>query len=205
MIVAVPNFAPMYASRARRVKTDRRDAQALMDVCRLGAYRPSHRVLETQRRVRPLLAVRDNLVRTRVRQVQLLLALLRREGLRPRPGQVANFAKRLDEVDTPLWLSELIAPVRVVMEVLNRELAELDRTLVEIVGDNPGSRGCAQRPASARSPRWPSSPPWTTFPASMEHTRFGPTSASYPRSSAPGSASKEGPSRRRAIPDSGGS
>lgn len=137
VIVADPNFAPMYASRTRRVKTDKRDAQALMDACRLGAYRPSHRVSETQRRVRALLAVRDNLVRTRVRQVQLLRALLRREGLRPRPGQVSNFARRLDEVDAPLWLRDLIAPVRTVMDVLNRELSDLDKTLVEIVGDNP--------------------------------------------------------------------
>jgi len=60
VLVADPNFAPMYASRTRRVKTDRRDAQALMDACRLGAYRPAHRVSEGQRRIRTLLAVRDS-------------------------------------------------------------------------------------------------------------------------------------------------
>ena len=37
VIVADPNYAPMYATRSRRVKIDRRDAQALMDACRLGA------------------------------------------------------------------------------------------------------------------------------------------------------------------------
>ena len=50
VIVADPNFAPMYATRSRRVKTDRRDAQALMDACRLGAYRPAHRTSDPQRR-----------------------------------------------------------------------------------------------------------------------------------------------------------
>src|SRR5262245_32900747 len=55
VIVADPNYAPMYAARSRRVKTDRRDAQALMDACRLGAYRPAHRTSETQRQVRALL------------------------------------------------------------------------------------------------------------------------------------------------------
>jgi transposase len=84
VIVADPNFAPMYATRSRRVKTDRRDAQALMDACRLGAYRGAHRTSEPQRRVRTLLTVRDNLVRTRVRQIQVVRALLRREGLRVR-------------------------------------------------------------------------------------------------------------------------
>jgi transposase len=31
VIVADPNFAPMYATRRRRTKTDRRDAHALME------------------------------------------------------------------------------------------------------------------------------------------------------------------------------
>lgn len=44
VIVADPNFAPMYATRSRRVKTDRRDARTLADALRLGAYRPAHRV-----------------------------------------------------------------------------------------------------------------------------------------------------------------
>jgi hypothetical protein len=137
VIIADPNFAPMYATRSRRVKTDRRDAQALMDACRLGAYRPAHRTSEPQRRVRTLLAVRDNLVRTRVRQVQLLRALLRREGPRPRSGQVSSFAKRLDEAEPPSWLRDLIAPVRVVMDTLNREMVRVDQAIVDITRKDP--------------------------------------------------------------------
>ena len=57
VVVADPNYAPMYAQRSRRVKTDRRDAQALAEACRLGAYRPAHRTSEEQRHVRALLAV----------------------------------------------------------------------------------------------------------------------------------------------------
>jgi transposase len=34
VVVADPNFAPMYATRTRRVKTDRRDARALAEACR---------------------------------------------------------------------------------------------------------------------------------------------------------------------------
>ena len=45
VIVADPNFAPMYATRSRRVKTDRRDARTLAGACRLGAYRRAHRAL----------------------------------------------------------------------------------------------------------------------------------------------------------------
>jgi transposase len=43
VIVADPNFTPMYATRSRRVKTDRRDARSLAEALRLGAYRAIHR------------------------------------------------------------------------------------------------------------------------------------------------------------------
>ena len=65
VIVADPNFAPMYATRTRKVKTDRRDARALAEACLLGAYRPAHRLSDPQRHVRGRLVVRDALVRTR--------------------------------------------------------------------------------------------------------------------------------------------
>jgi len=37
VLVADPNYAPMYATRSRRTKTDRRDARTLMDPCQTGA------------------------------------------------------------------------------------------------------------------------------------------------------------------------
>ena len=39
VIVADPNFMPMYGHRSRRVKTDRRDVAALADACQQGCYR----------------------------------------------------------------------------------------------------------------------------------------------------------------------
>jgi len=42
VIVADPNYAPMYAHRTRWVKTDRRDGRALAQACKLGVYRPAH-------------------------------------------------------------------------------------------------------------------------------------------------------------------
>ena len=68
VIVADPNFAPMYATRSRKVKTDRRDARALVEACLLGAYRPAHRLSDPQRHVRGRLLVRDALVRTRIQR-----------------------------------------------------------------------------------------------------------------------------------------
>jgi len=60
VVVADPNYAPMYAQRSRRVKTDKRDAQALAEACKLGAYRPAHRTSDEQCHVRALLTVRDS-------------------------------------------------------------------------------------------------------------------------------------------------
>ena len=76
VIVADPNFAPMYATLTRTIKTDRRGARALAEACRLGAYRPAHRLSDAQRHVRGRLTVRDALVRTRTVYISVIRALL---------------------------------------------------------------------------------------------------------------------------------
>lgn len=96
VVVADPNFAAMYATRSRRVKTDRRDAVTLADACRLGAYRPSHRASERQRHVRAELTVRDALVCTRVKCVAVVGALLRRHGVHLPSGNVDGFVARVE-------------------------------------------------------------------------------------------------------------
>src|SRR5262249_43706641 len=40
VVVADPNVAPMYATRTRKAKTDRRDDRALAEACLLGATGP---------------------------------------------------------------------------------------------------------------------------------------------------------------------
>ena len=80
VVVADPNYAPMYATRARRVKTDKRDARALAEALRLGAFHHAHRVSAHRRHIRAELAVRETLVRTRTRYISLSKALVRRDG-----------------------------------------------------------------------------------------------------------------------------
>ena len=140
VIVADPNYAPMYATRSRRVKTDRRDALALMDACRLGAFRPAHRTSETQRQVRALLTTRDTLVRTRSRLIQVLRALLRREGLRVRSGEAKTFARRMAEVERMPWLKSLTEPLCVTMESVNSELKAIEQGLQRIVESDENVR-----------------------------------------------------------------
>ena len=111
VIVADPNFAPMYAHRSRRIKTDRRDAHALAEACRLGAYRAAHRTSPTQRDVRALVGIRELLVRTRTRWIVHVRTLLRRDGLRLAPGRAELFVTRVNDVPVASRLATQIAPV----------------------------------------------------------------------------------------------
>src|SRR5881392_1199664 len=111
VIVADPNYAPMYATRARRVKTDRRDARTLMEACRAGTYRPAHRLSAARRHVRAELAVRDAVVRTRTRYVALAKALVRRDGLR-----------------VPSSAAERVGAHLAAIAAADQRLAELERT-----------------------------------------------------------------------------
>ncbi len=129
VIVADPNFAPMYATRTRKVKTDRRDARALADAGVLGAYRPAHRLSDPQRHVRGRLLIRDALVRTRTRYISLIRALLRQQGYRVPSGSAEAFATRVRALALPGPLLSLIAPLLAVMRPLNRQLVYSDATI----------------------------------------------------------------------------
>jgi transposase len=132
VIVADPNYAPMYGQRSRRVKTDRRDARALAEACRSGTYRAAHRASDERRHLRGQLAVREALVRTRTRYISLIRSLLRREGLRVRSGGAETFLERLTEVDLPDHLRQEIAPLLVVMGSLMKQIAREDRQVEEL-------------------------------------------------------------------------
>jgi transposase len=122
VIVADPNYAPMYAHRTRRVKTDRRDARALAEACRVKAYRRAHRAADDRRHVRGRLAVREALVQTRTKYISLVRALLRREGLRVRPGGSSSFVERVNDLQIPGPLQREIAPILRLMSPLNRQI-----------------------------------------------------------------------------------
>ena len=59
-VVADPNYAAMYGTRTRRIKTDRRDVAALAEGNRTGIYRPAARVSPAQRAIRQRLLVRSS-------------------------------------------------------------------------------------------------------------------------------------------------
>ncbi len=146
VIVADPNYAPMYATRSRRVKTDKRDARTLAEACRLGAYRPAHRTSETQRHVRAELAVREALVRTRARYVALAKALARRQGVRIAPGASARFLEHLDAVELPGPLGAELAPLVTLLRPLSEQIAAADARLAHLASGDPVVRRLMSAP-----------------------------------------------------------
>src|SRR5947209_4771784 len=133
VIVADPNFASMYATRSRKVKTDKRDARTLAEACRLGAYRPAHRTSDEQRHVRAQLAVREAMVRTRSRYISLVSTLLRRDGLRiHNSGYTPTFLKRLAQLDLSDSLRAEIAPLVLLLQSLNEQIKQADQQLAAL-------------------------------------------------------------------------
>jgi transposase len=111
VIVADPNFAPMYATRSRKIKTDKRDARTLCDACELGAYRKAHRSSEASRLLRKHLAVREVLVQTRSRTISLCRSLLRQDGVRVPTGSSTSFGKRVRALQLDPELLEAVEPL----------------------------------------------------------------------------------------------
>src|SRR5258708_4651629 len=72
VIVADPNYAAMYGSRSRKVKTDKRDVAALGEANRTGGYRRAHRVSSAALRLRQTPRVPRALVQLRGGAISLL-------------------------------------------------------------------------------------------------------------------------------------
>ena len=136
VVVADPNYAPMYSRRSRRVKTDRRDARALAEACRVGTYRPVHRASVAQRHVRGRLAVREALVQTRTRYISVMRALLRREGLRVRSGTAECFSERVEALNLPPGLLMEIEPLLDALTCVNRQIKTATAGILRIAREH---------------------------------------------------------------------
>jgi transposase len=165
VMVADPSFAAMYATRSKRVKTDKRDARTLCEALQLGAYREIHRASDAQRAVRAHLAVRDALVRTRTRYVAIIKAFVRREGLRIPSGDAEHTVAKLQALALPPHVLDELAPLMALWAPLNAEIAATDARLIAL----------AKHPVVARLQSMPSIGPVTAlaFVASLDDvTRF---------------------------------
>ncbi|MFO0579040.1 MAG: IS110 family transposase [Polyangia bacterium] len=131
VIVADPGFAPMYATRDKKIKTDKRDARTLAQAARLGAYKAAHRLSDAQRAVRTQVQVRQSLVQMRTKLINQIGAELLRYGYRVGTGAAEHFELRLSQVELEPELSSLLQPLVSMLAPLNERIDKLDKELGE--------------------------------------------------------------------------
>lgn len=129
VIVADPNYAPMYGARQRRIKTDTRDVAALAEACRLGIFRRAHRVTPAHRQVRQQLAVRRQLVRMRTGLISQLRALLRQDGFCLSSGSSTTVPDRVARLELPPSVRLVVTPVLDALTALAPVIATTTRAL----------------------------------------------------------------------------
>jgi len=137
VIVADPNYALMYGSRQRAIKTDRRDVAALGNACRLGIYRRAHRVSGAQRAERRRLRLRAQLIRVRTQAINLLRAQLRQEGYRLPSGASETVVPRLQTLRVAAELAADLAPLRTLLEALAPLIRTADREATRRAAADP--------------------------------------------------------------------
>jgi transposase len=137
VIVADPNYGPMYGTLRRRVKTDDRDVEALCEANRRGWYRAVHRVSRTQRTLRQRLGVRRQLVRLRSSLIAQLRAVLRQEGLRLPSGSTAAIDARLARLAVPPAVQAVLTPLLKALRALAPLMAAEDRALTAVAQADP--------------------------------------------------------------------
>jgi transposase len=136
VIVADPNYAPMYGELTRKVKTDRRDVMALAEANRRGWYRPAHRTSAAQRETRQVLRTRRLLVATRGSMVNLVRALLKQSGYRLSAGTCETVPARVERLGVPAVLADTLAPLCRQIARLTDEIRGLDGALKRRVAND---------------------------------------------------------------------
>lgn len=125
---------------ARRLKTDRRDAQILSEVsCRIDL--PSVHVPSRQARQRKTLCgMREALVEARTKLVNTVRGWLRAEGRRPRGGDIATFCARVRQLNGETPFPSYVERQLRTIDALHQEIADADRELAATAKTDPIAR-----------------------------------------------------------------
>jgi transposase len=86
--------------------------------------------------VQAQLNIRRELTETRTRAISLTRALVRGAGFRIRSGSTDSFLTRVAALDLPLGMTDTLAPMRRVIELLNTELTTADETFATHVAED---------------------------------------------------------------------
>lgn len=129
VIVADPNYAPMYGETTRRIKTDRRDVAALVEANRRGWFRVAHRTSAAQRETKQILRARRLLVQQRSGVISLVRSLLRQSGYRLGTGSATTVPARVARLAVTGALAETLQPLCDQVVTLTTALEALDQRL----------------------------------------------------------------------------
>jgi transposase len=130
VIIADPNYAPMYGELRRKVKTDRR-----------GGYRPAHRRSATQRATPQLLRTRRQIVRMRSGAAALVRSLLKREGCRIGTCAAEHLPTRVAALALPAGVGAAVHPMTRMIATTTKEIAALDEQLRRRAARDPIVQG----------------------------------------------------------------
>lgn len=127
---------------ARRIKTDRRDAQVLSEVsCRIDL--PSvHVPTDLARQRRSMCTMREELVSTRTALINCVRGWARTQLLKIRSGDPTTFPKRTRDtaLATVDGLPEYVERLLQVVEALNQQIAAADDELQRLAEEDPVCR-----------------------------------------------------------------
>jgi transposase len=137
VIVADPNFAPMYGELYRKVKTDGRDVAALAEANRRGWYRRAYRVSAAQRERRQVLRSRRQLVQMRSGTISVVRSFLRQRGYRLGSGSSEHVPARVARLPLPPTLGDTLAPLCRVLDTLTTEIEAIDAGLRQQARQDP--------------------------------------------------------------------
>jgi transposase len=137
VVVADPNYAPMYGERTRRVKTDKRDVAALAEANRRGLYRPAHRTSAAQRAVRRQLQTRDALIQIRTRMINVIRTQVRSTGERLPSGSAETVARRVRGLSLSAEVAAAIAPLLTVLDQVAPVITAADEALTATAAADP--------------------------------------------------------------------
>jgi transposase len=137
VIVADPNFAPMYASRQKKIKTDRRDARMLAEAAWRQTYRPAHRISDEKRQLRLELGAREALVNNRTQLLCFVRAQLLGEGHRVADCAAENFVRHVRLVELPSALTATLEPLLQVLDLLTAQILRQDEQVEKLAYAEP--------------------------------------------------------------------
>lgn len=129
-----------------RRKNDAIDAEAIALAIESGRVAEAHVLSAERRALRGQLSVRGALVQTRSQYVTTIRGLARASGLLLPKSATVSFVDKVHATTMPEPLRSLIAPLVRTLEVLDREIAQVDANLAAVAEKDSSIALCATAP-----------------------------------------------------------